>query len=249
MNRRLFSFILLAVTAAQASTAWALQPKYGPEATPLSRAPGYFRSAKAPDFWALIPYYLPQQDGRSCSLASVTMLLNAVRSRQDLTSDDELATQPTLLAKVNHPVWNKALGPLGRGVTLDQLGTLIEATLKAYGLQKAQIQVVHTDSTDPAALQDLRKALEANEKNPDDFLVANFSQGTYTGDTGGGHIAPIAAYDPKTRKVLVLDPDRQWYEPYWVSDQTFLKGMATKDPDSAKNRGYVRVQLGARGGT
>jgi hypothetical protein len=41
--------------------------------------------------------------------------------------------------------------------------------------------------------------------------------------------------------VLILDPDRQWYEPYWISVDTLLAGMATKDSGGTAYRGLVRV--------
>jgi hypothetical protein len=53
----------------------------------------------------------------------------------------------------------------------------------------------------------------------------------------------VAAYDEVQRRVLVLDPDREWYEPYWISDEVALAGMATLDADSGQPRGYVHVAL------
>ena len=50
----------------------ALEPSYQ-----RRDAKEYLRRAEAPDFWALTPYYVPQQDGRSCSVASVAMVLTA----------------------------------------------------------------------------------------------------------------------------------------------------------------------------
>ena len=55
-------------------------------------------------------------------------------------------------------------------------------------------------------------------------------------------MAPIAAYDAKMHRVLVMDPDREWYEPYWVSDQRLLEAMATIDPETSKPRGYVKIR-------
>jgi hypothetical protein len=233
-------FIALILVAAAGATAPKL--KYGPEATPLSVSHEYFRSAAAPDFWALSPYYTAQQDDRSCSLASVCMILNAARAGRKLTADDELVTQKALLKKVDSPVWKKGLGPLGRGVTLQQLGALIRQSLAAYELGSYEVEVVHVEDDQPAQREKLHRVLVENERSASDFLVLNFLQGAYTGDASVGHIAPAGAYDEKNRRVLVLDPDRQWYEPYWVSEETLLKGMATPDKESGRNRGYVWVK-------
>ncbi len=40
-----------------------------------------------------------------------------------------------------------------------------------------------------------------------------------------------------------MDPDRKWYEPYWVSEQTFLSAMTTRDSESGHSRGYLFITL------
>jgi hypothetical protein len=230
-------FLTTAISAAET------KPKYGPEAQTLSHAHEFFMRTQAPDFWALIPYYLPQQDDASCSLASATMVVNAARAHENLGSEDQLATEPEVLKKAGNDYWKSALGPLGRGVTLDHLKDVVGDALKAYGVQVASIEVVHEDDTSEKTMSVLHQALVQNEKSDRDFIIANFNQGVFTGDADAGHIAPVAAYDAKTKRVLILDPDRKWYEPYWVKEATFLKGMATLDPDSKRNRGFIWIKL------
>ncbi len=76
--------------------------------------------------------------------------------------------------------------------------------LSQYGFSKAKVEVVHADSTSKEALNKLSQVLIENEKSAKDFLVINFLQSEYTGDPEGavGHIAPVAAYDQKTKQVL-----------------------------------------------
>lgn len=85
--------------------------------------------------------------------------------------------------------------------------------------------------------------LRANEASARDWLLLNFAASHYVGVGDYGHIAPVAAYDEALRRVLVLDPDREWYEPYWISDEVALAGMATLDADSGQPRGHVHVVL------
>jgi hypothetical protein len=220
------------------------KPKYGAEATLLSKSHEYVKKNPAPDFWAMMPYYVAQQSGSACSIASVSVAVNAARSGQALTSDDELATQNNILKKVADEEWSKAVGNMGGGRTLDQLGPLVEKSFKAYGFANVKVEVIHVDDLSPATQAKVHQALSENEKSADDFIIANFVQGAYTGDADAGHIAPVAAYDAKTKHVLILDPDRDWYEPYWVSEQTFLKGMSLADKVSGKSRGLVWVHKG-----
>jgi hypothetical protein len=238
LKLQLLAFVLC-ISIAHAES----KPKYGPEASVLSVEHSYLQHNPAPDYWAISPYYTAQQDDASCSVASVTMVANAARVGMNLTSDDELVTQKGLLKKVGDDSWVKDISLGGRGVTLDQLKDFTEKSLKAYGIKNVTVEAVHAEMTDAGKAQ-LHKALVSNEKSAKDFMIINFIQGVYTGDAPAGHIAPIAAYDAKHAKVLVMDPDRQWYEPYWVSEETLLKGMATKDDVSGKNRGYLYIQLG-----
>src|SRR5262249_3662706 len=152
----------------------------GPEVTLLSASHEYFRTAPAPDYWAISPYYVPQKDDRSCSISSVTMMMNAARVGMKLTADDELVTQQALMKKV--PQWEKAVGSGGRGATLDELKYYIEESLKAYGFEKFTVEAVHTDDTSTKTQAALHRALVENEHTANDFIIINFIQGVFTGD-------------------------------------------------------------------
>lgn len=244
MKQKFSVLIFLGMAILNSNLAYAAEskPKYGSEATRLYQDPSYVRTNKAPDFWSLIPYYAPQQDGRSCSVASVAMVLNAARASKNLKASDELITQKKLLETVKNETWKKGVGDGGKGVTLDELGVIVVQSLKAYGLEAERVEVVHGSD---AIKDQLHAALVENEKSSKDFMIANFLQSVYTGDPEGsvGHIAPIAAYDGKKKRALILDPDRDWYEPYWVSEETLLAGMKTEDRASGKTRGYVWIKL------
>jgi hypothetical protein len=218
-------------------------PKYPATTVPLTRDSAYLRGAAGTDFWALAPYYVGQQDGVSCSLATLTMLVNAARRHTRLGADEPLVVQSLLRRRVNSPVWERGLAPGGEGVTLDELAVLAEQSLRALGSAPARVQVTHVPEASATALAGLREALRANEANGDDWLVVNFLAAAYVGVGDYGHIAPVGAYDARTRRVLILDPDREWYEPYWVPDEVVLAGMATPDSVTGEPRGYLQVSL------
>ena len=225
------------------SEAIAAQPKYGPEATLLSQSQEYVRKNPAPDFWAMIPYYAAQVNGKACSVASVEMVVNAARSGRKLTSDDKLATQSEMMTKIKSDTWRKGvLAKSGKGVELDKLGQLVRESLELYGVSVESIETVHVDSASPDMVAKVRTALETNEKSSGDFIIANFVQKVFTGDAPVGHLAPVAAFDAGKSQVLIMDPDREWYEPYWVSLETFVKGMNTQDEGAKKFRGFVYVK-------
>ena len=62
---------------------------------------------------------------------------------QILFSDDELVTQKGLLARIKNDILKKGIGPQGKGVTLEQLGILLSEGLRAYGVEKFNIETEH----------------------------------------------------------------------------------------------------------
>ena len=233
----------------------ALKPKYGPahtpKAIPLAESYDYFQNPKnrAPDFWNLIGHTVPQFHGAACSVASVTMVLNAALTekakRNPRSADDRLVLQTELLEKVDAENWKKRiLGPsLTRGADLDTLGNIVRAAFKKYGFETVEVKVIHADPQDPQARKHIREALLANEASAQDFVIANFDQVAFTDDAAVGHVSPVAAFDSKKDRVLIVDTDREYYEPYWVSEETFWKGVSTRDSSVGKSRGIVWVKV------
>ncbi|MFZ9594740.1 MAG: phytochelatin synthase family protein [Bdellovibrionia bacterium] len=219
------------------------KPKYGPEATPLSLAPEYFQGHPAPHFWQLIPYYTGQRDGAACSVASVTLILNAARAHQKLSADTPLITQDDVLKNAKSRAWKNWLTQGGRGVGLDFMAEAIQEAAERLEIPTASIRTVHIDNTLEESRKKLHAALVESETPQGAFLVVNFLQGTLTGDAPVGHYSPVGAYDAEKKKVLILDPDRSWYEPYWVSEEALLQAMATWDRTESKFRGFVQIQM------
>ncbi len=246
LNFHVFA-VILSLNTWIVSVGWAKEeapkPKYGPEAVPLSISHEFFKGHDAPGFWAMIPYYLPQQNGGSCSVATVAMLVNAARAGQKLKASDPLATEKDLLEKVNQGAWKKSLWLNWRGVTLDEIQPLVEASLKAYGVSPLKVEVVHVNEISDLSRKNLHEALVSTGKSARSFILVNFLQSVYTADADVGHFAPVGAYDAEKKRVLIMDPDRDYYEPYWVSEETLLRGMATQDKQYKKNRGYVWITL------
>ena len=76
------------------------------------------------------------------------------------------------------------------------------------------------------------------------FLILNYTQGILTGDPEGmvGHIAAIGGYDVKRKLVLILDPDRQWYEPYWSPEDKVFEALADSRSDAAPGYIYFKIR-------
>jgi hypothetical protein len=221
-----------------------VQPKYGSQAVRLFHAREYLKNNEAPDFWALMPYYIHQFSDRACSVASATMVVNACRAQAELTASDELVTQGMMLRKVAHPKWHDAIQEGGDGVTIEDLGGYLNEALQKFTPDTYAVEAVRVDAHDDGLRERVRQMLIQNERTDDDFVVVFFWQATFTDDPEGetGHVAPLAAFDEEHERALVFDPDRDWYEPYWVPLDTLVAGMARVDPDTGKPRGYIWVR-------
>lgn len=200
-------------------------PKYGPAGSPraslLKAEREFVMKEAAPDFWALIPYYEGMRGGHTASAASVAMVLNGLRQNTRYSSADELVTEESLLEKVKAGDWaERVRGEKPEGVDLAQLAAILSASLPAYGLDRHEAVVVPGSA-------DARKTLVENESSDGDFLIAHYTQSAFTGDPEGavGTFSPVGAFDAKTDRVLILETDRKYYEPYWVSLETFVAGL------------------------
>lgn len=217
------------------------RPKYGPDTTPLSRWHEFLRRQEAPDYWRLSPYYAGQVTDEACSLAALVMVLNAARADRDLPAAEELVQQAALVGRLGDRALERAVADGGEGLDLERFVEVARRAIALYDLDQWSVaaQRVGQDAADNIAA--LRAVLVRNEQSADDLIVANFRQDVLTGDPQGavGHWAPLAAYDLRTDRVLLLDPDRRWYEPYWVPLERLAAAIATRDETSGRRRGYV----------
>lgn len=219
------------------------KPKYGKNTTPLAEDASYFRGSSKSDFWKLIPYYVPQHNEKACGVASSIMVLNALFASERNTADGKNVDVEEISKLA--PAYKKNTGTKGKGFTLDELGgTLTKLLESAPGAPYEVVVERFTGKDRKAEMKRLEKLLVANEKNPSNFILANFLQSVLTGDPEGsvGHIAPIGAFDAKRKRVLILDPDRKYYQPYWVPYEKLFDAINTTDPaGGGHTRGLVVV--------
>jgi hypothetical protein len=171
------------------------------------------------------------------------MVVNSARRGLALGSDDPLATQDAIFRRADSAVWRRGLAEHGEGVTLDELSTLTTKSLRAFGISPGVVKTTHVPAATAEALGELRATLRRDEASGEDWDILNFLAEAYVGTGDYGHFAPVGAYDSVRARVLVLDPDREFYEPYWVPDTVALAGMATPDAVTGQPRGYLYVAV------
>lgn len=205
------------------------KPRFGPNAIPIEQATGYLRAHPAPDYWAMMPFYVAQDTDSACSAASIAMLLNALRG-VPARADVDLVMQRALRQALGDARWNAETAQNGTGVTFAEFLKVITESLHAYGLDDEVIETFKPADASTASLARLRGLLAANERSSKDIALLYFDQGVLTGDWDGPHISPIGAYDAGSGRVLVMDVDRRYYVPYWSPLRRLLQSMLRPAP-------------------
>lgn len=230
--------ILLLLLALCAPAATAGEPKYAPAggftAVPLTADSAYFRAAPAPDYWNLSAFYMPAHKGWSVGAASLAMAYNALFSAGRARGDEEENLAPARVVAVSSAA--------AHGLTLAGLALAAQELISTCGA-RGEVRAVEPPDASPASLAAFRAALRAGEADPADVMLLHFTQDLVTGAPGGpfAHISPVGAYDAGTGRVLVLDTDRRWYEPYWAADEQLLRALVNATPKYGRG-GYVVVR-------
>jgi Phytochelatin synthase len=205
------------------------RPKLGPNAVPILAQTAYLRTAPAPDYWKLNPFYVSQTTSSDCSVASISMAINFMLGLPS-GAEDPIVTPTLLLTKVGDTGWVKKIAKSGSGVSFAEFVSVVKGSLATFRLQDHVVEIMRPPNETPDTLAMLRQVLATNEASGRDVVLAYFNQGVLTGDWDGPHISPIAAYDQEAGQVLIMDVDRDWYVPYWTSDTKFLEAMLRPAP-------------------
>jgi len=168
-----------------------------------------------------------------CGVASMVMVLNALRAPAPTSPEYRpysIFTQDNLLDEKSDAIRPRDL-LAHRGMTLDQLGQIL-------ALHPVTVEVRHAA---PGGVDDFRKSAADYLSRENHFVLVNYYRKAL-GQEWGGHISPLAAYDEKTDRFLILDVARYKYPPVWVTTSDLFDAMNTPDPDNAdKMRGYVLI--------
>ncbi|CAJ1942960.1 unnamed protein product [Cylindrotheca closterium] len=85
-----------------------------------------------------------------------------------------------------------------------------------------------------------------NTPSPDEkldkVLAVSYSRKVLS-QTGSGHFSPIAAYDPESDQVLILDTARFKYGAHWTKLELLYDAMKPIDTTSGKSRGYALLSF------
>jgi len=241
-----------ATTSAEAKASPALVPFASEEG--LARLG---RSGAKVDFAALANQFEAQYNGAFCGPTSAAIVLNTVNSRRaDLQRDhtrlrkDDVQFMPAGADPIVPRFTQDSVidrGPKTRAQVLGEPTTIGSKQVRDFGYQLRQFDamlranglvttVVVVD--DARSEQALRADLADNLARGGDYVIVNYRREA-VGQTGGGHISPLGAYDAGSDSFLVLDVNPAVAGWVWMPAATLVRGMRTFD--TVENRGYVLV--------
>ena len=192
----------------------------------------FFESDASESYFAVSEQFISQQSQTFCGVASMVMVLNALGLPAPAVPEWKpyrTFTQDNVLDKTCETVLRRAV-IAKQGMTLDQLGRLL-------ALHPMTIEVHHAVD---GGLDEFRASARGYLAAKGRFVLINFLRSTI-GEGPGGHVSPLAAYDPKSDRFLMLDVARYKYPPVWVKASELFDSMNTKDSVSNKTRGYVLI--------
>jgi hypothetical protein len=227
MKRKIFLCGLLAMWLSSATSAEKLLYITEPEgeavmASAELRGP-YFKLASYLETEQVLTFCGP------ATIASVLNSLNIERPRPVQYYPWEIWTQAGVFTPANQAV--KSYG------MVEHEGLILEELAAFFRNLGTKAEYARADTFD---VTQLRESIKVALADPDKRFVANYSRKPI-GQMGDGHISPVAAYDSKTDRVLILDVAKYKYPPVWITVTGLYVGMQSIDSGSGKPRGFVVV--------
>jgi Phytochelatin synthase len=193
----------------------------------------FLESGAHASYFRIADNFVTQKTQAYCGVASIVMVLNAAGVPAPSTPEYQpyhTYTQDNVLDERTDAILPREV-LARRGMTLDQLGGLL-------ALHPVAIEVHHAAD---GGLDAFRAAARDYLASKDRFVVVNYLR-KVIGQERGGHISPLAAYDTKADRFLILDVARYKYPPVWVKASDLFDAMNTTDASNDnKTRGYVLV--------
>jgi Phytochelatin synthase len=253
--------LLAATLAAPVLARDAVSPVVAQGLVAFASDEGMTRLARSPakvDFPALANQFEAQTNSLFCGPTTAAIVLNAVRARSPnlprdrsrLRADDlrhiQGAFDPVIPRFTQDNVITKS--PKTRAQVMGEPMTINGKQIRDFGYQVRQLDELFKANAlrtrlvivdDRKSEQEIRTDLAENLKRRGDYVVVNYWREA-AGQQGGGHISPLAAYDPESDSFLVLDVNPASAGWVWMPTVTLIKGMRTFD--RVENRGYIHVE-------
>lgn len=190
------------------------------------------QSYKADYFWRLNLNFVSQDNLGFCTIASSIMVLNALGVTAP--SDPDYGSYRMF---TQHNFFTPAVEALLPVALVKKQGATLQQISQALATYPIKVTTVHANESSVDGFR--RLAINTIEHN-EGYIIVNFLR-TSLGQEGGGHMSPLAAYDKKTDRFLMLDVARYRYGSVWVKTEDLWNAMNTFDKDANAYRGFIIV--------
>jgi hypothetical protein len=219
------------------------------------------RSQFKNDFFQLANFYQPQENPLYCSVATATIISNALDYGKISSQKNNQIIKPqadgggiieykiyaqktffndkTEVIKARDVVEYKASVKkiAGKevydpGLNLSDFNKMLK---QGHGFKT---KVTYAKKNNEKLIEEFRAAVKKIVRDDKNFIVVNFD-GQVLGNKTQGHISPVVAYDCDSDSVLVLDTALHKNQWYWVALKKLYEAMNTKDGETY--RGYLVI--------
>ena len=203
---------------------------------PLDSAEGQrllFESEAHAAFLPLVSHFENQTSQTQCGPATLAMVLNALEAPAPAPrafAPHRLFTQDNVLNGLTREIVSDG-GVARAGMALQQ----VTDVLGVYG-QEAETHYASASSVEAFREQALDYLGRENH-----HVIVNYSR-TALGQSGLGHISPLAAYDAESDRFLILDTSRYKAPPVWVRTDALFAAMAEPTRAGGRTRGFLLVR-------
>lgn len=216
------------------------------------------RSQFKNDFYQLVNFFQPQENPLYCSVATATIISNALDYGNIASQKDSeihkpatagggiveyrLYLQPTFFNDKTEKIKKRSIveyrEPKAGSTTFDaglSLGDLAKMLTKGHNFK---VNVIYVDKNDAESIEKFRQVLKKNLIENKFFIAVNFD-GKVLEKTTRGHVSPVVAYDEESDSVLIMDVALHKNQWYWAKVPKLFEAMNTKDDDTY--RGYLVI--------
>ncbi len=211
-------------------------------------------ATERPEIWSSVAHifesYESQRTQAYCGVASTVISLNSLGIPGENYVDDWFPflsiNQHTIFSKSFLSV--KAPNKINmEGLTLDQLGAAISTN--------KFVKATTHHATPELGFDGFKTIITAALSDPNSRVIINYLRGKLN-QAGSGHHSPLATYDPKTDRVLIMDTARYKNgitegglkdgsgQPVWVTLEDLWSSLNTEDQIDATTklyRGFVVI--------
>lgn len=181
----------------------------------------------------MVSHFENQASQTHCGPATLAMVLNALEAPAPAPrayAPHRLFTHDNVLNGLTREIVSDG-GVASAGMALQQVADV----LGVYGLE------VETHYASASSVEAFRaRALDYLGRD-DHHVIVSYSRAAL-GQSGPGHISPLAAYDAESDRFLILDTSRYKAPPVWVRADALFAAMAEPTRARGRSRGFLLVR-------